>query len=203
MDVLRGIITEEEAFQLPMDIFKTLAACASSIVITRIDAYIKSPNATEVVVRRVREAFSEVNRKKEYYDSEELAQMADELSSLSYADISANKSLECLEHWYNAIDKILNSEFSVAYVAPIRSNTLRELLDLMLESKSPAAITVASKIENGHTNLFKDAPFKGYRGTPIKRIITNRSQYEVYLRGLKFLIERKKAGDNPGKWRYM
>lgn len=207
MDVLRGVITEDDAYKMPMDIFKGIASISSEIVLKRINRYLEDANANEAVKRRVEEAYSEVMDKKNYYADESLIESAKEISTLSYCDITAGQPLDKLIKWREDISAIMNSPYAVAYIPPVRIESLIGLIEVIQAraKESPDNVylyTVADELYANKT-LFKDAPFKGYKGTPVKRIINDRTKYDVILRGLDFLIEKKRVGANPQTWRFM
>lgn len=207
MDVLRSILTEDDAYRLPMDIFKGIASCSSDIILRRINEYLDSPNAIEAVKRRVEEAYSDIMEKKAYYGSEELTEVANEISNLTYADINAGQTIDRLEYWKNSITEILTSPYAVAYIPPVKVDSVKELVKVMEERAAVSSddvylYTVARKISE-HKNLFRDAPFKGYKGTPVKRIIKDKTKYEIILKGLDHLIEAKRSGGDMQVWRYM
>lgn len=207
MDVLRSVITEDDAYRLPMDIFKGIASCSSDIVLKRINEYLENPDATEIVKRRVEEAYSDVMDKKAYYGSEELIEVAGEISNLTYADINAGQTIDKLEYWKRNITSILTSPYAVAYIPPVKADTLKALLVVMrdrgVKSAEDGYILELSERIRGHKTLFKDAPFKGYKGTPIKRIIKDKTKFEIILRGIDHLIEVKRSGEDTQSWRYM
>ncbi len=202
MDVIRGVLTEEDAVALPMDMFRALANCASDIVVMRVNSYLKNPKAEKHAKFRTADAFGDANRRREYYGSEDLSKVVEKLRDLTYSDINVEQPMETLVWWRDTIDSILKSEYAVAYIAPMRADNVKSLCDQMFASGDPTAIDVATKV-SAYMNLFKDAPFKGYTGTPVKRIISNRSTYETYLKGLNFVIEKKKSGEKPSTWRLM
>ena len=206
MDVLKGILSEDTAYVIPMDLFKGIATVSSEIIIRRIDKYLNNTDANIAVQRRVEEAYSEVMEKKNYYEDENLQKVAQEIGALTYQDIHAGQPVEKLERWQQGIQSILDSPYAVAYIPPIKVDTLNELLQVIVkraeESKSRELYDVAESIRNNKA-LFKDAPFKGYRGTPVKRIIKNKTHYAIMLKGLDFLIGKKKDNANPQTWRYM
>ncbi len=203
MDVIRGVLTEEEAVALPMDMFRALANCASDIVVMRVNMYLKNPNADRQAKIRTADAFSDANRRRAYYGNEDLSKVVSKLSDLTYSDINVTQPMETLVWWHDTIESILTSEYAVAYIAPMKATNITNLCQQMLMSDDPVAQDVGSKILCNYVNLFKDAPFKGYTGTPVKRIIANRSTYETYLKGLEFVIEKKKSGAKPSTWRLM
>lgn len=208
MDVLLGIISEDVAYKIPMDIFKGIASVSSGIVLKRIDRYLNDTNAMPVVQRRVKEAYSEVTEKNDWYTSENILNAAQELSSLMYSDINASQSIETLQKWKDDIQMILDSPYAVAYIPPVKVESLKELCDVLVSRSKeigPDGAYLMSLSDDLQANkvLFKDAPFKGYRGTPVKRIINDKTKYEIMLKGIDFLMERKHAGNNPQTWRYM
>ena len=207
MDVLRGVITEDDAYKMPMDIFKGIASISSEIVLKRINRYLEDGSANEAVKRRVEEAYSEVMDKKNYYADESLIESAKEISTLSYCDITSGQPLDKLIKWREDISAIMNSPYAVAYIPPVRIESLIGLIEVIQAraKESPDNVYLYTVADNLYANktLFKDAPFKGYKGTPVKRIINDRTKYDVILRGLDFLIEKKRVGANPQTWRFM
>lgn len=209
MDVIKFVLSEDDAYLVPMDIFKGLAGVSSDIVLRRINSYLDNPDANTAVKRRVEEAYSDVQQKKDFYSSEELQTSVKELMNLTYSDVNAGQSKEQLEKWHSQITEILQSPFAIAYIPPVKYADLREYRQIILErskTESPNVADVLIRLEENiskNKNLFKDAPFKGYTGTPVKRIVNDRSKYEVLLKGIEFLLKRKAEGVKPQTWRYM
>ncbi len=111
-----------------------------------------------------------------------------------------------LEAYQDAILSIINNKFAIPYIAPISGVLIKDLtkkVHNLYKSTKSNLIKEFYECLKGNTTLFRDSQFQGYKGTIVKKIIRNRTKYTILLRGVEFMIEKKKQQALPMSWRYL
>lgn len=71
------------------------------------------------------------------------------------------------------------------------------------ESISDSDVKKFVKNLKTYSFLFKDKPSARAKGTIVKKVVRNKTQYEILLRGIKYLIKKLENGESPATWRYL
>ena len=206
MDVIPLILSEEAADVLPMDYLYRLSECSTNVIKYKVLAYLDNPDADPVIRKKVQDAYSEQLLISEYLQSEDLAKDAEKVQSLSYSSVTPYLSIEELVEYKRAISAILGNKYAVPYVAPISGALVKDLCEdiynLYKETDDTTINDFYKKLKK-HASLFRESQFASYKGTVVKKIIRDRGKYEVILRGIEFMIEKKKSCSLPASWRYL
>ncbi len=201
MDVIPLILSERDVAALSDEILSMLAECSTDCIQVKICNYLKDEKRDEATAHRIAEAYSNVIRLKEYLQDEQLKESVENIKNLTYEDISPSLSIEQLTEYKENIQGILDSEYAVPYLKPVRSSLLKELLSAMEASGSDAK-RIAERIHK-FSYLFRDPPSASYKGTVVKKIVRERTKYEVLVRGIQYLIGRKAKDMFPSQWRVL
>lgn len=206
MDVIPLILSEELAREIPLDYLAKLAECSTSIVKGKVKDYLNSPNAADDVKAIVKAAYSEQIAIEEFLSSKDISEKVELIKDLDYVNISTHQSVERLQEYKEAITAILSNDYAVPYIAPIRGvliKDLREEISVFAKATSNQYLkSFESKLKK-HSSLFRDSQYETYKGTVVKKIIRNRTKYEIILKGIDFILDKKMNNTNPQSWRYL
>ena len=204
MYVIPVVLSEEEVSLLPGSTLLKLATCSKDEVLLCIEKYLDDKGSNTDVKEKVFEAYKERLLSKRFLESEETKEHISFVGSLDYKDIAVSKEVSVLRDWERSINAILSSQYAIPYIEPIRSCLLSDIREevsaLCKEGKALKQFSSALK-KYGH--LFRDSTYASYRGTVVKNVIRNREKYEIMLRGIKFLIEKKESEADTGSWRFL
>ena len=206
MDVIPFILSEEVAKEIPIDFIVKLADCSSSVVKDRVKKYIATDGADGEVVEIVKAAYLSQLEMEEFLNDEKLKEYVEIVHDLDYVDINPHKSIEMLEKYKVAITYVLDNKYSVPYIAPISGTLIKDLRDEIsnyADGVDSPTIKLFAKRLKSCSGLFRDSQHTAYRGTVVKKVIRNRSKYEVILRGIDFMLDKKRTSKNPSSWRYL
>lgn len=206
MDVIPFILTEEAVKEMPIDFLIKLADCSSSVVKDKIKKYIASDKADKEVVEIVKAAYSSQLDMEEFLNDEKLKEYVEIIQNLDYVDVNPHISIEMLEKYKEAITYILDSKYSVPYIAPISGTLIKDLRDEVYEyakTTNSKPMQDFYKMLKSCSGLFRDSQHTAYKGTVVKKVIRNRSKYEIILRGIDFMLDKKRTNKSPSSWRYL
>jgi len=204
MFVIPVVLSEKEVPLLPDSTLLKLAICSKDEVLVCIEKYLADENANVDVKERVYEAYKERLLSKRFLKSEEVKEHVSSVGSLDYEDITASQEISVLRDWEKSINEILSNQHAIPYIEPIRSCLLQELRkEAKALSKEVKELKRFAKMLEKYGYLFRDSVHASYRGTVVKNVIRNREKYEIMLRGIKFLIEKKESGVDPRSWRFL
>lgn len=206
MWVIPLILSEEMTKELPEEILAGLAECSTSIIKKRVKDYLYSTEADKEIQNKVYKAYSLQIVGDEFLQDESLAAKVNLIKDLGYYSITPHLTIDELEGYQDAISSILNNKFAVPYIAPINGTLINELMkNINILYKSTGSVLLKSFYEclKKNKSLFRDSQFEGYKGTVVKKIIRNRTKYIIILKGIEFMIEKKKQQAMPISWRYL
>lgn len=200
------ILTEEAVLELPQDFLERLANCSTQIVKDKVLAYISHPNADEEVKHKLTTAYQRYISVTAYLNDAETKRDVELIRELSYKDIGPHLSVEELQNYKRAIIGILYNENAVPYVSPIKGDIIKALRDDIkefAESVNSEVLKDAAAAIYKNSDLFRDQQHAPFRGTIVKRIIREKGTYELLLRGIDFMVDKKTRGISPASWRYL
>ncbi|MCI9050704.1 MAG: hypothetical protein HFI05_02080 [Lachnospiraceae bacterium] len=206
MWVIPLILSEEMTEKLPEEILIQLAECSTSIIKKRVKNYLNSMEANKEIQAKVYRGYSFQIAIEEFLQDTELAKKVNLIKDLEYYNISPHLSMTELEAYQDAILSIINNKFAIPYIAPISGVLIKDLtkkVHNLYKSTKSNLIKEFYECLKGNTTLFRDSQFQGYKGTIVKKIIRNRTKYTILLRGVEFMIEKKKQQALPMSWRYL
>lgn len=206
MDVIPLVLSEEAAIKLPDEYFETLAVCSTDVVKQKIKEYLKKPDTNPAAVAKVKLAYCDIFEGDDYLANAERAEAVKAVQDLKYKDITPYMRDDLLTSYEATLIDVLCSEHSIAYSAPISGaivKTLIENIRLYANAKEDRDLKDFVVKLKKYASLFRDSQFKGYTGTPLKRIMTNVRKFEIILKGIQFIREQKAAEVDPRVWRVL
>lgn len=206
MDVIPLIISEEAVYGLSDELLAKLASCSTQVVNDKVIEYLENPNADPVVKRRIAAAYSFYIETTQYLESEQTNADVELIKDLSYESIGPFLTVDELKSYKRAIEDMLSNDNAIPYIAPIKGALIRELREevyaLGKETDNSAVILAGQRLKQ-FSSLFRDSQYASYKGTVVKKIVRNRSKYEILLEGVNFMIKKKESGALPASWRYL
>ena len=210
-------LTVGDVWNIPKPALTIMAETSNDMVVYYINQFIRdNQNNQDVIVRKVAEklkdAFEEVNRIKDFLSSSEAIEMAKTLNSLSIEDIRFSISLENLKQYRALILMLFNDEDTVVSRTKALTNQhldlqierLRNLLDSYKDSfESYSSILNLIAFMDKDKQLFKNAPFKRNSVTVLRAAVENRDRFDLILYGIEFLIDKKERGVDKRTWRIL
>ena len=199
MDVIPYMLSEEDVMSMTEHQLELLASCSTDVIIDKIFKYLMSNSANTVCQAMVRSAYNDRLQTMKFLESKKTAKCVEMLQQLSYSSITPMVGIEELQMYKKVIEYILGSKYAIPYVPPISGDIVNELIADLKESGNE---NVRAKIK-ALSQFLKDSPHKKATGTIVKNIIRNKGTYELLLKGIDFMIEKKQIGANPASWRYL
>lgn len=206
MDVVELILSEDVARVMPLELLKGLADVTNDTVMLAVKKYLQSANADTEVRNKVLMAYSDKINIEEFLADEKIKGTMYELNAITYDSISPLVGLEKLRGWADGIELIINSPYAVPYISPIKAVDMRSYMQEVqswAESISDPDVKKFVKNLKTYSFLFKDKPSARAKGTIVKKVVRNKTQYEILLRGIKYLIKKLENGESPATWRYL
>lgn len=210
MDVIELILSEEDVAELTDIHLYQFAACSYGSVRESVIAYLRNPNADPKVRERVLRAYAEQLDLLEYLQDDKTLQYVNLLNELHYSTIGYGLDVGTLQRYKDAIEYVIGSEherYAVPYIAAIDGKTISELIQEIWEyaaenKNSKLMFFVENKLRPAK-KYFRESPHEKYKGTVVKHAVRDRSKYELILRGINFLLEKKAANVSPASWRFL
>ena len=206
LPIISIILTEDTVKCLPDDILFHLAECSTEAVYPSIRKYLANTNADPAIRERIARAYGESLCIAEYLSSEETMRLVVKIADLEYSNVRAGESIDQLREWETAISSVLSNKYAVPYLKPISGKLLVNLRD---DARDLLQREPSDELERFYSSLqkygkyFRDPASAPYRGTSVKKIIRNREKYEIMLRGLRFLIQKRETGADFSSWRFL
>ena len=197
MDIIPYVLSETDLDTLTDSQLNMLAKCSTDMVLEEVLKYLENAGDS-VYSGRIRGAYATKIALREFLTSEETKSNVEIAQRLSYTSITPMLTEEELIVYKNAIESIINNKYAIPYISPISGETIKTLREEVKTNNK----ALAERLKK-FSYLFKDSPHKSATGTIVKRVIRNRVEYEIILRGIEFMLERKRKGANPNSWRYL
>lgn len=206
MVILPLILDEDITRKLPDRFLSQLAMCSTDTIKLKVREYIDNPGAEKEAKEKIIKAYADVLGLEDYLFSEETLQRVELIKDMDYYTINTYLTETQLLAYKEAILSILENESSIPYIAPIRGTKVKELLEDLKQYAVSTELPEAKKLYESIkccARFFRDSPFEGNKGTPVKKIIRNKGKYQIILRGIDFMLEKKRVGALPASWRYL
>lgn len=226
--VLPGILKVSEVGQLPHEFLVGLSTISTGIIMNYVNKFIadnegSSDPTVQAAASALKSAYEEVNRISDYLNSEEAKTLSDTLCSLQYSDVSAEIPIEKLIVYRSTILDLLSEDedFVAAYNKDIVESETRGYktaytpkLDEDNYISGIRMMNAAAKESNyrglcetvmarifSNDNLFKNSRAKLNSPTVLRKAIYKKDRLKSLLRGIDYLIEKKRSGAAPRSWR--
>jgi hypothetical protein len=203
---MAGLMSEEVAEAIPLDLLTRMANCATDVIVTEVQSYINNPQAKESTKAHVSKAFSTALYQYEGKSDEERRKEVRELSQVTFDDIVPDVTLERLISWRDGLSGILIDENATPYTAPKSSRVFESVfadIQALVHSQNNIALSRFLKVLTRSKKYFRDLPRKGYTGTIYKPVLVDRLKFETIVNGCDWLINKKLANKAPASWRFL
>ena len=228
--VLPGILKAEEVQMTDMEVLVMMSNISTGIVLNYVNKFVDAnigsgdPVLAEAA-SKLQRAYEEVNKVNDYLNSEEAKNLSETLCSLQYSDVSAELPMEKLIVYRSAILELLSEDaafleeyqrdvpdsvtrgFKTAYTPKLDGDNLAATLDGMrvFATGEDAVnrgfdLVLADRIEK-NKNLFQNSHAKINAPTVMRKAIYKKDRLKSLLKGIDFLIDKRREGVSPRSWR--
>lgn len=226
--VLPGILKADEVLLLPYEFIVELSKISTGVIMDYVNKFIatnmeSSDPTSQQAASILSSAYEEVNKVNEYLNSDEAKTLSNTLCSLQYSDISSEIPMEKLIVYRSTILELLveDEDFvanynrdmggavstgnKTAYTTKLDGSNYESVMERM-QSKEVCAgkeilcDTVCKRISQNE-NLFKNSRAKLNSATVLRKALYKKDRLKSILRGLDYLIDKKKSGEPPRSWR--
>lgn len=203
--VINSFISEDHVKILAKEnLLQDFANCSKSIIVDNIISYIESADADS----EVKELLTNVYKDKLFFlnvqQDEIINENVEKVYGYNFYSVNAGLTVEELEQMKQDIKSVYNEELDIPYINPISgdiiANIINNLLALYRVNKD-IEYKKLSYILTRNKDLFRDKANAASKGTIFKKISKRSMDFEIILRGIDFLIEKKNAGCLPESWR--
>lgn len=206
MYVMELILSEDVTRMMPVELLKGLASVTSDTVMPAVKRYLQSPDADEEVKNKVLVAYSDKINIEEFLTDEKTRNIMFELNNVDYDSVTPLVGLEKLKSWADGIEFILGSPWAVPYINPIKAVDMQTYIKEVKSWADTVDDVDAKKFVANlkkYSFLFKAKPSARAKGTLVKKVVRNKTQYEILLRGIRYLINKLENNVSPATWRYL
>ena len=203
--VINSFISEDDVKILAKEnLLQDFANCSKSVVIDSIIEYIESADADGEVKGLLSKAYSDKLFFLNVQQDEIINNNVEKVYGYNFYSVNAGLTIEELEQMKQDIKSVYNDDLDIPYINPISGDVIANIINTLLalhrvnkkmEYKKLAYILGKNK------DLFRDKANANSKGTIFKKISKRSMDFEIMLRGIDFLIEKKKAGCLPESWR--
>lgn len=198
MYVIPMVLTEEQAMSLSHKQLTAMADCSTDMVFEEVQKYLANQNANSKCRELISGIYSQRIAMEEFLSSADTADKVQLITGLDYGDINP-MYVDYLRNCAIAIREILYGSYAVPYISPVS----KSLYEVFIETLDGDNVKDFKKTVEKYKRLFKDSRYAAAKGTVVKRILRNRSKYEIMLRGIDFLTKKVDSGASPMSWRYL
>lgn len=207
----------EDVWHIPKTALAIMAETSNDMVVYYVNNFIRANlNSQDIITKKVaeklKESYEEVNNLKDFLSSNEALEIAQELNTLSVADIRATDSPEHLKRLRAIVNMLFQeTNFMVGETKALTTDYLETQLQRLVGltfsySDSPESSESISRLHifmDNNRQLFKNAPFRRKNPTVLKYAVNNKDKYELILYGLDFVIEKKERNADARSWRLL